>query len=484
MPQAPSPIQTSEQYALELFRQTIGLKGTDATIVDAATDLIVKKNNILIDIGSLGLLGRRALNVMDFLASMAPAEVTDFDCDLGLFRFLLNFDSRNYKHLREALRETQKCTVLVEVEGKTRSGEEKTDFVSISVVNLVAVAGGRVYFQFPSAIRRLQKTQRGYTLLSLRTTASFTSQYAHALYERLRSVAFKGSPTEWLTVEEARRWAGASGDKYADEFKAFKRRVLEIAKAQINDFSDLFIDYETRSAPGSKKIAHIRFSFREQVAKGSPSFHQTEVRKALYNTLRGEFGLGTREIEDIARDPQEFTPERIQAAIDFVRHRMKRNGQKKVHSPGRLLIKALKEGWTVPSAEAQDFPSGGVPAGQETAVTRWEAAQPAAAAVPADDGAEALQQRYERNGEEGFRLYQASDAERREQLRATFARSHAFRALQSKLERTKGAPLTDEELEDSPRLRLAFGTYVHTQFNKPAGEKARGRKAQSSLFES
>jgi plasmid replication initiation protein len=480
VPKPPQRLATSEQYALELFQETVGRKGTAATIADADKDLTFKKNNVFIDVGELSLLGRRSLNVMDFLASSAPPEVTDFDCDLALFRFLLNYDSRNYKHMREALRETQKSTVLVEVEhASSRSGSELKDFVSISLVNMVAVTGGRVYFQFHPAIRRLQKDQRGYTFLSLRTTSAFSSQYAHALYERLRSVAFKGSPTEWLSVDEARRWAGASGDKYADEFKAFKRRVLEIAKTQINELSDLHVEYETRSSPGSKRVTHIRFLFREQEGKGMQSFHESEARKELYNTLRGEFGLGTREIEEIARRPQDFTQDRIEAAVAFVRHRIK-SGGKKVHAPGKLLLKALHEGWTIPTAELEDA----LPAPAASPANGHGAARTVAPAAPAapDAATAALQREYEQGGERGFLAFLELDLGAQATLLASFARTAPFRVLQAQLKRAKG-PVTEEELRSSDRLRFAFGQHVLAAQKKAARSERAVARPQAKLFD-
>jgi hypothetical protein len=480
VPKPPERLASSEQYALELFQETVGCKGAAATIADAEKDITFKKNNVFIDVGELSLLGRRSLNVMDFLASSAPPEVIDFDCDLALFRFLLNYDSRNYKHMREALRETQKSTVLVEVEHVSARGNAGLkDFVSISLVNMVAVTGGRVYFQFHPAIRRIQKDPRGYTFLSLRTTSVFSSQYAHALYERLRSVAFKGSPTEWLSVDEARRWAGASGGKYADEFKAFKRRVLEIAKTQINELSDLHMEYETRSSPGSKKVTHIRFIFREQPGKGMQSFHESEARKDLYNTLRGEFGLGTREIEDIARRPQDFTQERIEAAVAFVRHRI-RKGAKKVHSPGKLLLKALEEGWTIPAAELEDArpaPSQPATGGAGPSVAT---AEPASAA--ADAAAAALQREYEQGGERGFETYLGLDAATQAGLLASFARTAPFRALQAQLKRAKG-PVTEDELRSTDRLRLAFGQHVLAAQKKAARSERTASRPRARLLD-
>jgi hypothetical protein len=210
------------------------------------------------------------------------------------------------------------------------------------------------------------------------------------------------------------------------------------------------------------------------------SFHESEARKDLYNTLRGEFGLGTREIEDIARRPQDFTQDRIEAAVAFVRHRMK-NGGKKVHAPGKLLLKALEEGWTIPTAELEDAlpaPVASPAHGDKEAKTD---ASPAPAAP--DAATAALQREYEQGGEQGFQAFLELDPATQAALLASFARTAPFRVLQAQLKRTKG-PVTAEELRSTDRLRFAFGQHVLAAQKKAARGERVAARPQTKLFES
>ncbi|WP_157265604.1 replication initiation protein [Azohydromonas aeria] len=463
-----------EQYALQLFEETIGRKGRLATIADAAQDLAFPKNNIFVDVSGVGVLTRRGLNVMNYLACDAPLDVVEFECDVDLFKFLLNYQSRNHKHLNEALREAQKTSVVVRRE--RADGSLSPEFVSIPLVGIVGVAGGKVYFKFDPAIRKLHKDPRGFTFLSLRTTSAFTSVFAHSLYEKLKSVAFRGSPTEWLTLEEARKWTGAADAKFMEAWPEFRRRALLVAVGQINELSDLFVEIETRNAPGSKKVSHLRFLFREQEGSMVQSLRQTETRKTIYQTLRGEFGIGTVDLQAITVNADKYTPERIQAAIDFVRHRMKRGG-KKVNLPGRLFMKALEEGWTVPEAERD--PAVSAPPAPAAALGAPTAAAPA---TPVDAAPDPLQLDYRRNGERGFALYLAWPSPRQDEMRSAFTRTRVFRVLQGQLSRAKG-PLGHAEVQDSERLRLALGNHVLAAEKKAAARPRNADGAQLGLID-
>jgi plasmid replication initiation protein len=472
-----------DNYALALFEETVGRVGPNATIKEAEADITFRKHNVLIDVAGLSLSARRCLNVMNYLAFSAPVEVLEFDFDLGLFMFLINSESRNRRHLLDALREAQKSSVLLAREKLGRNNTSEMEYVSIPLVGRVGIAGGRVYFKFDEAIRKLHKDPRGYTLLSMRTTASLDSVHAHALYEKLKSMAYRGSPTEWFTVDEVRRWLDLHDAKYVAEFKAFNRRILDKVRTKINDITDLHIEIETRSSPGSKRITHLRFHFREQEGKLVQSLAQTEVRKTLYDTLRGEFGLGNDDLQAITLNASEYTPSRIQSAIEFVRHRMSGRGPK-VRFPGRLFIKALKEGWTVPSAE---LVADGKPA--EPAAPARPAAPAATAAAAADTGlptaedpaTAALRREYERSGELGFETYLGYGAPQQAEFWAAFARSSQFRVLKAQLQLAKEQP-SAQALKGNDRLRWAFGQHVMTALKKAARKERAGHAEQSALF--
>ncbi|MDZ5455773.1 replication initiation protein [Azohydromonas lata] len=484
----PVPLSANpgEQLALAVFEETVSREGAQATLARSSTDITYRKSNVLIDVGELSLAARKGLNVMHFLASQAPADVQRFDVELGLFKFLMNYESRNHQHLEKALREAQKSSIRIE---RMRPNATSPDWISVPLVGAVGVAGGRVYFDFHPAIRKLHLDPSSYTYLSLRTSCVFTSIYAHGLYEHLKALAYKGSPTEWVPLEDVKRWLGVAETKWLAEFKTFRKEALQKAVDQLCELSDLHVEYETKSVPGSKKVGHIRFLFRTQSGALAVSVEHTQALRSLYDTLVREFGLGQSDVEQITQSGT--SPERIKAAIDFVRHRIATQ-RKKISAPGRYLMTAIQEGYAIPTAEVEAVvPSAplAAPAAADTpapaAASRRAAPSPRARATRQaaheQQAEQALQRDYQEQGERGYALYLAAAQAQRDEWRASFARTLVFRALSTQLQRAKG-PLRETELHDSLRLRHALGQHVL----KSMGKKPRGAdgaaKDQSLLF--
>jgi hypothetical protein len=480
----PASANPGEQLALAVFEETVSREGPKATLARSNTDITYRKSNVLIDVGELSLAARKGLNVMHFLASQAPADVQRFDVEIGLFKFLMNYESRNHQHLEKALREAQKSSIRIE---RLRPNATTPDWISVPLVGAVGVAGGRVYFDFHPAIRKLHLDPSSYTYLSLRTSCVFTSIYAHGLYEHLKAVAYKGSPTDWLPVEEVKRWLGVAETKWLAEFKAFRKEALQKAVDQLCELSDLYVEYETRSVPGSKKVGHIRFVFRTQSGVLAVSMEHAQELRSLYDTLVREFGLGHADIEKITNSG--VSPERIKAAVDFVRHRMATQ-RKKISAPGRYLVTAIQEGYAIPTAEVAPPEAAVVSENIEAAVpvpakTRRATVAPRAPAKRKPEheqqAEDALQREYQEQGERGYGLYLAAEPAQRAEWRASFARTLVFRALSTQLQRQKG-PITDTELEHTPRLRHAFGQHVVKAVHKAGRGSARREPHQSALF--
>jgi len=84
-----------------------------------------------------------------------------------------------------------------------------------------------------------------FTALQLKSTLSVTSKYAKRLYAlgcQWRSVGKKR-----FEIEELKKMLGLidkKGKEQFEEISAFKKNVLEIAKKQINEESDIYFDYK------------------------------------------------------------------------------------------------------------------------------------------------------------------------------------------------------------------------------------------------
>jgi hypothetical protein len=160
----------------------------------------------------------------------------------------------------------------------------------------------------------------------------------------------------------------------------------------------------------------------------------------------------------------------------------------KVRFPGRLFIKALREGWTVPTAELVADGKPAEPAAPARPVPP-AATAPAAPAAAADTGSPstedpataALRREYERSGELGFETYLGYGAPQQAEFWTAFARSSQFRVLKAQLKLAKEQP-SAQALKANDRLRWAFGQHVMTTLKKAARKERAGHAEQSALF--
>lgn len=339
-----------EQLGFDIFNAVREELGPTTAITESTRDIGYRKTNVLLDISPMSLVARRAINALWLTVSENPdAEV--FDIDLGYFKWLAKFEtSNNVAHLKKSLRECQSSSVQVSVESE--GGD--TQWVSVPLLGSVGIAGGRVVFKVDEMIRRQLKDPRRYTYLSVRIAAAL-SQYAYILYERLGSLRYKGT-TDWIPVEEVRKWVSADAVKSLTEYKQFKRLVLDKSIAQLNELTDLYTEYETKTTPGSRRVAAIRFKIRDNPeGKLVLDFAQPHELKDLYETLVKGFGLSKRQINEIVSNREVNTDARIRAAVDLVKYRVK-VGQ--VKAPGAYLMRAIKEGWALSDMEREVAYSG------------------------------------------------------------------------------------------------------------------------------
>lgn len=332
----------SSQMALDIFEE---LRLTDTPISESPKDIGFARNNIFLDVADVGLTGRRALDAAYFLVAQHPDQKS-YEFDLGYFKWLMNYDSNNRKHLRTVLRETQKASI--QVNDIDAADANKDRWVSVQLMGTIGIAGGRIVFEVPEPVRRQLKDPASYTYLSLRIKGRFSSLYATLLYDRMAAFAYRGG-TEWTDLDVVREWLGCSDSKTLAEYKYLKRDVLDPAISQVNCLSDLTVRYETRSGQGTKRIAKIKFIVTQHAAE--LSVLQPLGSQKLYETLRDEFGLSAEQFDEIVSNRDSWTDDWIQHAVEFTRDRITKGSVKK--SPAGFLMMAIKQGLKISTAERQ-----------------------------------------------------------------------------------------------------------------------------------
>jgi len=356
LPAVPTP-SLPEQLAFELFKD---LSANDQGIDESPAEIGFKKANALFDVGEMGVLSRRLLDVAYFFAShsiegsstVGQLSNDTFDIHLDYFKWLMKYESNNHAHLKKCIREAQRSAIEVV------SPDRPDQYVSVPLLGTAGIANGRFVYQLSKPIQQLLTGPQNRSFLSIRITAAFTTAYAHALYGMLLRDRDVGR-TDWMHVDTLREWMGATA-KSLQAFKDFKRYALDNAISQINDVSDIFVTYETRTGEGTRKITHLRFTIKPNEAGYQRLLQNAGTgRQEIFRTLVDEFGLSQSELDEIVKAGDQWTDDRIQSAIEFTRHRCKSG---KVKYPGAFLMKAIREGLRIGTLEMSVAPAAKSPA--------------------------------------------------------------------------------------------------------------------------
>lgn len=333
-------MSSGQQLALSLFEDLAAVGGT---IEHAPKDLGYHRNNILIQITDLNLTARRAIDVAYFLVAEEPELKKGYEVDLNFFRWLMAYPSNNRTHLRAVLREGQKAALQVEMPD---SADETTPdrWGSVQLLGFVAINNGKLYFEVHENLQKHIKNPKTSHFLSLKYV--FKSLHAKIIYDRLQLFVDE-SITPWYDLDHLRQLLGCTAKTY-EEFKYLKRYVLEVAIKQINEITDLEVDYDTKNVPGSKKIGQLRFRIKKRAGIDSGKAAML-LLKNLYVSLTEEFGCSTADINKILANRTEWTDDRILQAMDYTRFQL---AQKKIKKRvAGYLIMALEKGLIVGEAD-------------------------------------------------------------------------------------------------------------------------------------
>lgn len=330
----------AQQLALDMFS---AFADSDLRVAESPTDFGFQKADALIAVTDLSLVSRRSINALHFIACENPTKRV-WDVDVGYFKWLANFvGSRNDKHLTLALRECQQAAIQVSVLDAEDSNKDV--YASVPLLGTFVMSGGRLSFKLPDEITRLLQAPTNAKYLSLRIGASFSSGYALTLYERILRFRDIGE-TGWHAIEEVKAWFGASDKKSLQEYKIFKRDVLKPALEQVNQISDLLVSLEERRE--KRRVTKVNF-----LITANPNFAQKlppeeAAMRALYQTLSEEFGLSSKDFDEIMDNRSTYTNQRIEQTIELVKFRRSRL---EIKRPSAYFMKMLREGVVLSNTE-------------------------------------------------------------------------------------------------------------------------------------
>jgi plasmid replication initiation protein len=191
----------------------------------------------------------------------------------------------------------------------------------------------------------LLELKKEFTIIKLPDLMGLSSIYAIRIYEILKQYEICGERT--ITVEELRLACGIELNKYK-LYGHFKDKILEISKREINEKTDLLINYE--EVKTSRKITSINFKIRHNPNYGITEFEKMQREKAdiIRKEMRSKNALIERIMEygfsrpTAKRFLEQGTEEEIGNALKSVDLQISRGH---VKNGKAMLKKAIEEKW-------------------------------------------------------------------------------------------------------------------------------------------
>ena len=246
----------------------------------------------------LSLLQRKVANVLllNAFEELDDDGVERHEIALRDLARICGFDSNNWEYLQDALRALTDVRIewnVLDEKGKKRWGRS----AYLAEVEMVERSGTASYV-YPPTLRRQLANPAVYARINLAIQARFGSGYALALYEncvRFRKVGTTG-------FQSLDTWRGLLGveDGQYPEYKYLNKQVLKRATDEVNRFSDIRVEMETKKE--GRSVAALRFTVAEAGADA--------VRAS------GAVGPAIREALGAVPDPRALAPEPAQVIAD------------------------------------------------------------------------------------------------------------------------------------------------------------------------
>ncbi|MEO5350986.1 MAG: replication initiation protein, partial [Magnetococcus sp. YQC-3] len=201
-----------------------------------------------------------------------------------------------------------------------------------------------VYFQFHPSVQKLLlnlKNKGNFTTFTLTFALRMKSSYAIRLYEILKSsyekqISLKKKPDVIFYIDDIKKVLAI--EKEYNKYSHFKKRILESAKKEINEKSDIFFTYnEIKKA---RKVERLKFNIKLNIAV------KEKIDKDLFelNQISIELmslGISEDKAKEIERD---FDEEVIKEKVNQFKW-LKKNYPDKIKGDGSYLYQSIIKNW-------------------------------------------------------------------------------------------------------------------------------------------
>lgn len=237
--------------------------------------------------------------------------IAELNKAMGVSREDADFRHRNYEHIKKAIISLASTTL----EMNTLNKDKRKVWSCMSLLSEVKIEHGVCTYSFPKTIRESIKNPNIYARLDLAVMREIKSKKTLILWEYLIDVLCKGySQTDWIEIEEIKKLYNIAEKPSYNEFKAFKREIINVALKEINSLNmDVKVEYKKLG----RNVTHIKFivekanfqqslPFIENVGfKGGVTVkRQKRFSSALISSLES-LGISDKSIQELEKRYEE-----------------------------------------------------------------------------------------------------------------------------------------------------------------------------------
>lgn len=311
--------------------------------------LVVKSNKLINAMVDLTLQGNRflafAISLLDRSIDPHPDQIITIEVPVKDFAAAFNVESKSAYREVEALADQLQRKIIQFSPDETANGRR----VKVGLISRQEYLDGegRVWISFdPYIVPHLLGLRDHFTQYRIKDIYQFGSAHTWRLYELLKQ--FKGIGKRDLDIDELRNKMGLEG--LYTRVGNLKSRVIDPAVEEINNTSDILVDYSQRKRgrrivaitfhildnPNTKtQLEKIRINLEKATAGNSPC-----LSPDLARLLREDYGVAPKQAKQLA-DLANGAEDQVQELLPKLRERWNALVDQRT-SLGGYVFKALR----------------------------------------------------------------------------------------------------------------------------------------------
>lgn len=305
--------------------------------------LELKKHVAIIHSSSrLTLIQRKIANALLYNAYESLMTKDEHTIHIQSLCDLIGYDSKDYRKIKESLVSLIATVYEWNLIDKNDSNKEAI-WTASSIIADASINGPMCSYSYSNKMRQLLYRPEFYGRLNMGVLSRFTSSYGLVLYEnciRYQNI----TQTPWIDLDTFRKLMGVEEEKYLI-FRDFKKRVLDKAVQEVNQYSPISITVKFRKE--NKAVKYLQFLISKQPEElASTSFDNiTNIEEKSNETieikLKSIYGVSNKKIKDLL---SKYEEEYILQKIEIIESSTSFKAGK-IKNLSRYLESALEENY-------------------------------------------------------------------------------------------------------------------------------------------